>query len=310
MRESCSLSSGLPSSVWHQRRWVWGGSKHGAQSQLLLGACLCHCCWNIQGPAGGGIYGEPIRVDDKSKGTRGIRKGKRLFSAFSNACRTRLRTKLIHSLNALGVADEVAEPGWGGCCLTRLRLRALMAQQGPEQALGLGQPGMEAQPGDAPRNPKEEFSIKFTHEVFSAFAAQLLVVPQLFGSWDVCRGCHLFLSCFQSQKETVPCVAPGGYPLFKGGSPPRASIAKRIFSGLWGQQRYNLSCVRSSVSSPGSEQATSHQESTRHQTLHSPSSFRDPCGFHIPPAALLPDPPSPVCPRAVILEQSKLRSGF
>lgn len=113
MRESCSLSSGLLSSVWHQRRWVWGGSKHGAQSQLLLGACLCHCCWNIQGPAGGGIYGEPVRVDDKSKGTRGIRKGKRLFSAFSNVCRTRLRTKLIHSLNALGVADEVAEPGWG-----------------------------------------------------------------------------------------------------------------------------------------------------------------------------------------------------
>lgn len=93
-----------------------------------------------------------------------------------------------------------------------------MAQQGPEQALLLGQPGMEAQPGDAPSQgtPRGNFvSIKFTQEAFSAFAAQLFVVPPLFGSWGVCRSSHLSLSCFQSLRETVPC-APGGYSPFKG----------------------------------------------------------------------------------------------
>lgn len=108
------------------------------------------------------------------------------------------------------MADEVAEPDWGWLLPHRGRLRALMAQQGPEQALVLGQPGMEAQPGAAPSQatPRGNFaSVKFTQEVFAAFAAQLLVVSQIFGPWDGCRSSYLFLSCFQSRRETVPGAA-------------------------------------------------------------------------------------------------------
>lgn len=167
---SCNLSSGFLSSVWHQRQRVrveqTRGTISAAAGNLFMSVLL-----EYPGPSWwGNLWRAHSVVDDKSKGTRGIRKGKRLFSAFSNACRTQLRTKLIHSLKALGVADEVAEPDWGWLLPHQAGAEGTDGTTGPEQALMLGQPGVEAQPGDAPSQgtPRGNFvSIKFTHEVFS-----------------------------------------------------------------------------------------------------------------------------------------------
>lgn len=195
-----------------------------------------------------------------------------------------------------------------------------MAQQGPEQALVLGQPGMEAQPGAAPSQatPRGNFvSVKFTQEVFAAFAAKLLVVSQIFGPWDGCRSSHLFLSCFQSRRETVPgaaCPLLGVIPSSREALLMPAQ--QREPSQGFGDSR---GANWSSASSPGSEQAPSQQESragsvpcTAPLPLEIPGARQPWCLLHIPPASL-PAQAGPTSlakrPRAVITEQCKLRSG-
>lgn len=126
--------------------------------------------------------------------------------------------------------------------------------------------GVEAQP----RSPKGGFCL---NQVYTRgfFLPLLHVVPQIFGSWDVCRGSHLFLSCFQAQREAVPCAAWWLLGVIPSSMKVLPLVLERELPQGFGDSK--LSCVRSSVSS---EQATSHQESTRHRALHCPSSLRIP----------------------------------